>query len=129
MGNLDKPLDKTLDKMVDYLLACDEIAFLDLVQLVWRRGWALASAAMLEDEDVLRRALKASIIERMVEILSTPPKNNAEEVPYWCNEVSAVAQRYYVLKLGDSSIWEDEPSCPAFEIRNIFAPKQFMFFL
>jgi hypothetical protein len=122
-------LDTTLDKMVDLLLVHDEIPFLDLVQHVWRRGWPLGSASAPQDPDPLRRALKASLIERMVEIWNAPPKNAAEKAPEWCQSVPAIETRFSVIGPDDQAIWKNEPPSPIFERRNIFAPREFMFFL
>jgi hypothetical protein len=122
-------LDKTLDKMVDHLVAYDEIPFLDLVQFVWRRDWRLCLAAKPNDTAPLRLALKACLIERMVEIWNAPPKNSNETVPVWFKEVPAVKEHFSVISPGERDIWQNEISSPVFEKRNIFAPAQFMFFL
>lgn len=122
-------LDNTLDRMVDLLLKFDEIPFLDLVQHVWRRGWSLSAASPPKDSDPLRRALKACLLERMAEIWSGPPKNIDEQAPNWCGSIPALSVRFSVIKPEDQAFWENEPSSPVFERRNIFAPKEFMFFL
>ena len=122
-------LDEILDKMVDYLLAYDEIRFLDLVQFVWRRGWPLSSASKPKDKDPLRLALKACLVERMVEIWNAPPKNSHEAVPDWCEMVPAVEARFSVIEHKNKELWKNEPSSPIFDKRNIFSPKEFMFFL
>ncbi|WP_370979015.1 hypothetical protein [Agaribacterium sp. ZY112] len=122
-------LDSVLDNMTDKLIAYDEIAFLDMVQYVWRRGWSLDTASTPSDDSELRRALKACIIERMVELWTAPPRNTAETAPVWCSNVPALSDPFSVIKPEEQSFWEDEPSNPIFEKRNIFAPKEFMFFL
>lgn len=122
-------LDETLDLMVDRLLAYDEIAFLDLVQFVWRRGWKLETASFPETHDPLRRALIACLIERMVKIWNSPPKNRDEKVPEWCDSIPAVQERFTVVKPDQRSFWEGEPANEIFAKRNIFAPSEFMFFL
>ena len=122
-------LDAVLDSMTDKLLAYDEIAFLDLVQYIWRRGWPLETASRPSDNSALRCALKACIIERMVDIWASPPKNTEALAPAWCSNIPALTERFSVIKPAEQSFWEDEPSNPIFEKRNIFAPKEFMFFL
>jgi hypothetical protein len=102
---------------------------LDLVQYVWRRGWKLHSAKPPENKETLQNALKACLIERMVEIWNAPPKNSEEKVPEWCEGVPAVHERFSVIRPEDQSMWEGEPANKCFEKRNIFAPKEFMFFL
>ncbi|PUA29163.1 MAG: hypothetical protein B0W54_00710 [Cellvibrio sp. 79] len=121
-------LDQALDLMVDRLLEYDEIAFLDLVQFVWRRGWKLENATIPESKDPLRKALGASLVERMVEVWNAPPKNSDEKVPVWCEGVPAVFDRFWVVKPEDRNLWESEPANAIFAKRNIFAPKEFMFF-
>lgn len=122
-------LDSTLDLMVDKLLDYDEIAFLDLVQFIWRRGWKLEAASEPLEKDGLRKALKACLIERMVEIWNAPPKNSNECSPEWCDRVPAIEERFSVIKPEEQAFWEGELASPIFEKRNIFAPKEFMFFL
>jgi hypothetical protein len=122
-------IDKTLDEMVDHLLAYREIEFLDLVQFVWRRGWPLVSVCEPRDTDPLHRALKACLVERMVELWSAPPKNSPESIPSWCETVPPVKEYFSVIKPDDQALWSSEPGNEIFEKRNIFAPKEFMFFL
>jgi len=122
-------IDSTLNLMVDKILAYDEIAFLDLVQFVWRRGWALDTSTYEETTDPLRGALRACLVERMVEIWNAPPKNANEKSPNWCADVPALQKRFSVIKPEDQSFWENEPENKIFAKRNVFAPKEFMFFL
>lgn len=122
-------LDTTLDRMVDALVAHEEIQFLDLVQYVWRRGWPLSSAKKPNDNDTLRLALKACLIERMVEIWNAPPKNSNEQVPDWCDLVPAISDHFSVISSANQAFWENEEGSSIFLRRNIFAPRDFMFFL
>ena len=125
MENLDNALDKMVDLIEDY----DEIPFLDLVQFIWRRSWPLVSASKPTDTSPLRLALKACLVERLVEIWNSPPKNSIEQVPDWCKSVPAVSDRFSVIKPENQKLWENELPSEVFEKRNIFAPKEFMFFL
>jgi hypothetical protein len=122
-------IDKTLDQMVDHLLAHNEIAFQDLVQFIWRRGWLLVLVSEPQDTDPLRRALKACLVERMVELWSGPPKNSPESIPSWCEAVPPVIEHFSVIKPNDQAFWSSEPANEIFNKRNIFAPKEFMYFL
>jgi hypothetical protein len=122
-------LDTTLDRMVDALVAHEEIQFLDLVQYVWRRGWSLSSAKKPNDNDALRLALKACLLERMVEIWNSPPKNSNEQVPGWCEKVPSSPVHFSVISPENQVFWENEEGSPIFQRRNIFAPRDFMFFL
>lgn len=122
-------LDATLDRMVDALVAYEEIQFLDLVQYIWRRGWPLSSAQKPNDSDALRLALKACLLERMVEIWNAPPKNANEQIPGWCEVVPPSPDRFSVISPENQVFWESEEGSPIFQRRNIFAPRDFMFFL
>jgi hypothetical protein len=122
-------LDTTLDLMVDRVLDYDEIAFLDLVQYVWRRGWKLENASNTELSDPLRAAIRACLIERMVEIWNAPPKNSNEKSPSWCGDVPPVNIHFSVIKPENQNFWAEEPENDIFARKNIFAPKEFMFFL
>ncbi|GLQ29615.1 hypothetical protein [Litoribrevibacter albus] len=122
-------LDATLDQMVDHILNYNEIEFLDLVQFIWRRGWALENAEPPHDELELRCALKACLIERMAEIWNAPPKNSNEVIPAWCLKIPALSNSFSVIKPEEQSLWEGESGNDIFRKRNIFAPSEFMFFL
>ena len=122
-------LDLVLDRMADHILSYEEIEFLDLVQYVWRREWPLCEASKPKDEDPLRLAIKASLLERMVEIWNSPPKNSAEKVPKWCASIPGVENEFSVISPEKMQLWENEPGSEVFKKRNIFAPEQFMFFL
>lgn len=78
---------------------------------------------------VLKQALKACLLERMVEVWNAPPKNGDEKAPGWCKSIPALAVRFSVIKPEEQEFWKDELSSPVFAKRNIFAPKEFMFFL
>lgn len=129
MENNAADLDLVLDKMVDHLLRFDEIPFLDLVQHVWRRGWDIALARDPCEADTLRYALKACILERMAEIWSQPPKNQPVATPAWCKNVPPFERTFSVIKPELERYWKGDLASPVFEKRNIFAPKEFMFFL
>ncbi len=122
-------METVLDRMVDRLIARDEIAFLDDVQLVWRRGWSISDVSDSKDTDALRYALKACILERMAEIWSSPPRNVKTVAPKWCMNVPPVKERFSVINDDYRSMWDADLASPIFSKRNIFAPKEFMFFL
>lgn len=126
---LDSNLDECLDHMVDNLLAYQEIAFLDRLQMIWRRDWPLLKANPPTDTDQLRLALKACIIERMVEVFNAPPKNDIQQSPNWCKTIGPSPQAFSVIPKAYQYIWENQQGSAIFAKRNIFAPKQFMFFL
>ena len=122
-------IDAVLDKMTNKILAYDEIAFLDMVQYVWRRGWSLESAKKPMNDSPIRLALKACILERMVEIWGLPPKNISGAPPTWCKEVPALQERFNVIPTGEQHHWKNESGNPTFAKRNIYAPMEYMYFL
>ncbi|MFA7555344.1 MAG: hypothetical protein WCY88_13925 [Spongiibacteraceae bacterium] len=122
-------LDTTFDLMVERVLEYDEIAFLELVQFIWRRGWKLEGATAPSSTDLLKNALKACFVERMVQIWSAPPKNSPEKAPEWCKDIPMVEDGFSVIKPEEQPFWQGEPANEIFKKRNIFAPKEFMFFL
>lgn len=122
-------IDIVLDRMVDNLIGYDEIAFLDDVQFIWRREWNIADVADPKDADPLRYALKACVLERMAEIWSAPPRNLKTSAPAWCKDVPPVEDKFSVIRAEYRDVWRDDFASPVFAKRNIFAPKEFMFFL
>lgn len=115
-----------LDRMADLLLAGDEIAFSDLV-LDWHRSeYECQLTPKPADTDSRKLALKASIIERLVEVLNMPPHNANQSAPPWTNTISGVDE---VVKLQSERLLEDEDYCDAFEKRGFLAAKNFMFFI
>lgn len=115
-----------LDRMADSLLAGDEIAFSDLV-LDWHRSqYECLLTPKPADTDSLKLALKASIIERLVEVLNMPPHSENQSPPSWANSVNGVDE---TVKLQSDRLLEDEDYCEAFEKRGFLAVKNFMFFI
>ena len=129
MTNKENPLSAALDKMVDHILNFDEIPFLDLVQHAWRKRWVIAEVADPEDNNPLRYALKACLLERMAEIWSAPPKNMPSMAPAWCHSVPPAPHPFSVISPEFTHFWEGEAGSAVFAKRNIFAPNEFMFFL
>ena len=118
--------EKILDKMTTFLLEKEEIAFSDLI-LDWHRdGVVCSSVPHPKDKDEVRLAVKASIIERLVEVLNSPPHNGNETLPPWCKSIGSLSQP---LKLQSDRLLEGEQYCEAFEKRNLFVVRNFMFFI
>lgn len=116
----------TLDRMANLLLAGDEIAFSDLI-LDWHRSeYECQLTPKPADTDSRKLALKASIIERLVEVLNTPPHSGNQSPPSWTNSVNGVDE---TVKLQSDRLLEDEDYCEAFEKRGFLAAKNFMFFI
>lgn len=119
---------KCLDRMVGYLLQRDEISFRDEVQYFWRQKWEIAAVPDPKDADTLQYALKSCIIERMAVIWREPPKNRADSVPAWCHNVPPHITGFSVISDVNKRFFEDDTS-EIFGKRNIFAPRNFMFFV
>jgi hypothetical protein len=50
-------------------------------------------------------------------------------VPLWCGAVPAVEKEFSVISPEYRCFFEGELASPVFAKRNIFAPKEFMFFV
>ena len=115
-----------LSLMTDTLLSGDEIAFSDLILDWYREGLVCGTVPKPIDTDPVRLAVKASILERLVEVLNAPPHNNHQSAPLWCKRIGALPKP---MKLQSDRLLEDEDYCPAFENRNLFVVRNFMFFI
>ena len=78
------------------------------------------------DSDEIRLAVKASIIERLVEVLNTPPRSENQVAPEWCGQVKAIGSP---LKLQSGRLLEGEALCMAFAKRNLHVVKNCMYFV
>lgn len=114
--------------MVKFLLNRDETSFKEEVQEFWRNGWSISSIPDPKEKDDLKYALKACIVERMVEIWNSPPKNKDEYLPGWTASVGPYLNGYSVVPEELIKYFEDYTS-EIFKKRNIFAPHDFMFFV
>jgi transcriptional regulator with XRE-family HTH domain len=117
---------KMLDDMSNLLLAGDEIAFSDLVLDWYRNEFECQLTPRPADTDGLKLALKASIMERLVEVLNMPPRNANQSVPGWTNSIKGINR---VVKLQSDRLLEDEDFCEPFEKRGFLVAKNFMFFI
>ena len=115
-----------LNNMADHPLLKEEIVFSGLV-LDWHRdGLECCSVPRLIDSEPLRLAVKTSILERLVEVLNSPPHNGSQSAPSWCNSVGALEKP---VKLQSERLLEGEQYCAAFEKRNLLVVSNFMFFV
>ena len=124
---VDSP-EQALDRIVDNILSGDEISVAEEVQYFWRQGWKLEAIDDPCDGDPLRYALKACLVERLHEIWTTAPKNRKDHVPDWCAQVRPVENPFSVVKEEDQYLFENYTSA-IFAKRNIFAPKEYLFFV
>ena len=124
-----QPLD-VLRRMCDaIILRKDTVAFMDDVQLFWRRSWVIQEVPDPKEQDPLRYALMACFLERMAEVWSAPPKNTLSIPPKWCESVPPIKEKFSVLPDEFWMLFEVSPASPIFKKRNIFALQNYMFFL
>lgn len=119
-------MSKLLNHMTDYLLSGQEIEFSECVLDWYRQGYECGKVPRPDDNTGIRMAVKASIIERLVEVLNSPPHSEQHSVPEWCGLVEGLDKP---LKLQSDRLLEGEDYCPAFEKRNLLVVKNFMFFI
>ncbi len=115
-----------LDAMATTLLQGKEIEFSDLILDWHREGLECRSVQKPKDKDKVRLAVKASIIERLCEVLNSPPHNGDQTPPAWCKCIAPIAAP---LKLQSDALLEGELFCEPFEKRNLFVVSNFMFFI
>ena len=118
-----------LDRMCESAIQQDTVAFMDDVQLFWRKEWDLALVPDPHEKDALKYALKACFLERMAEVWSEPPKSHPAQAPDWCQRVPAVQKEFSVIPEEYREFYEGDLVSPFFSKRNIFAPRDFMFFV
>ena len=118
-----------LDRMCESVIQRDAVAFMDDVQLFWRKEWDLAQVPDPHEKDALKYALKACFLERMAEVWSEPPKSHPAVAPDWCQRVPAVQKEFSVIPEEYREFYEGDLVSPIFCKRNIFAPRDFMFFV
>ena len=115
-----------LDDIASKLLLGDEIAFSDLILDWYRENLECGSVPRPKDNDKLRLAVKASIVERLVEVLNAPPHSGNQAPAPWCDSIEPLKEP---MKLQSDRLLEDEDYCQAFEKRNLYVVSNFMFFI
>ncbi|MDZ7924951.1 MAG: helix-turn-helix transcriptional regulator [Marinagarivorans sp.] len=118
-----------LERMCDSVIRKDTVAFMDDVQLFWRKEWNLSTVFDPHEKDALKYALKACFIERMAEVWGQPPKSHSMAIPTWCSHVPPVLKNFSVIPDEYREFYEGDLVSPVFSKRNIFAPRDFMFFV
>lgn len=118
-----------LDRMCESAIQQDTVAFMDDVQLFWRKEWDLSQVPDPHEKDALKYALKACFLERMAEVWSEPPKAHPAQAPDWCQRVPAVQKEFSVIPEEYQAFYEGDLVSPIFNKRNIFAPRNYMFFV
>ena len=128
MMNIEQKLDldRQLNIMTNHLLNGHEIEYSECIQHWYRKHYQCQTVPKPTDADITRLAVKASIIERLVEVLNSPPRNGHQTIPTWCREIKGLKKP---LKLQSALLLEDEVLCDAFEKRNLQVVKNFMYFI
>jgi hypothetical protein len=126
MKSTESILNNELDKLARYLLDKNELAFSECVQNWFRNNYQCEMTPKPLDTDALRLAVKASIIERLVEVLNSPPRNGQQTAPAWCKDIRAVDRPF---KLQSDRLLDGEDFCETFEKRNLHVVKNFMYFI
>lgn len=121
--------EDVLDRMCDAALRHDTVALMDYVQLFWRKQWDLSLVMDPHETCTLNYALKACFLERMAEVWAEPPKSNAMTVPGWCRKVPPVQKEFSVISDKYRKFYDEDLVSHTFRKRNIFAPRDFMFFV
>lgn len=124
--DLAETLQAALERLADQLLMNDEMGFSVGVASWYRKKYPCELTPRPTDTDPLRLAVKASIMERLVEVANNPPWNGEERVPRWCADIPGIDAP---LKLQSDRLLEDEVYCPAFAKRNLIVVGNFMFFV
>ena len=119
-------LEKLLDLMTDQLLDRQEVAFSESVLNWYRNNYQCAQTPKPTDLDEVRLAVKASILERLVEVLNSPPRNETQKIPSWVKDIKGVKEP---IKLQSDRLLEGEEYSEAFKKRNLYVVKNFMFFI
>jgi len=121
-----KKLVHLLESMTNHLLSNNEIAFSDLILDWHREGLECCTVPCPTDKEPLRLAIKACILERLVEVLNSPPHNKNHSAPSWCKCIGVLDKP---VKLQSERLLDGEQYCNAFEKRNLFVVSNFMFFV
>jgi hypothetical protein len=122
----ESEMNDMLDAMATHLLAGEEIDFTDCVLDWYRKDFRCYLVPMPKDKDEIHLAVKASIIDRLVEVLNSPPHSDNQAAPEWCGMVKAVSKP---LKLQSDRLLEGEYFCAAFAKRNLHVVQNFMYFI
>ena len=121
--------EAVLDRMCDSILRKDTVAFMDDVQIFWGKQWDLSQVHDPHEKDALKYALKACFLERMAEVWAEPPKSHPTPIPAWCQRVPPIQKDFSVIPDEYREFYEGDLVSPVFSKRNIFAPRDFMFFV
>lgn len=123
----------SLDRMVMAAMQHDSVGLQGEVQYFWRQGWRIAHVPDPQDGDPVRYALKACLLERMVQVWNFRTKlleedRKREQSPKWCKTVPRVPERVALVRPEHVVVFADDYS-PVFMKRNFLAPKEALLFI
>lgn len=125
---------QALARLVDHLLshAADHddldhlIAALDIVQWMCWEKVRLKDIPEPVDMGAMKKAVAASVIERLVQVYASPPHNQPQRVPEWCAGVPPSPVEVWLV----DREWADGATLnPVFRRRNIMAMENFLMFV
>lgn len=134
-GSMDQQAAvQALARLVNHLLAhaADHddldhlIAALDIVQWMCWEKVRLKDIPEPVDMGAMKKAVAASVIERLVQVYASPPHNQPQRVPAWCATVPPSPIRVWLI---DQEWAEGESMNPVFRRRNIMALENFLMFV
>lgn len=121
-------LDRVLSNAILHFLNFEEMKLMSCVRHIWAKEWKLQNAAYFEDEPKLNQAIRASLIEALVDVWRKKGDNSVF-APGWCQTVPGLEQTIYAIKPNLRSLFESDLKNPFFAKRNIDAPSDFLFFI
>jgi len=113
-------------QMADYVLDRQEVELSDAVQDWYRSGYRCEDVPEPTDSDATRRVLKASIMERLVEVLNASPRKGSHRPPPWCAKAPAAPR---LIRLQSDLLLEGEEPNEIFLRRNFLVVRSFMYFV
>ncbi len=119
-------LSQALDELAHLVLSGREIEYSDAVQSWYRRGYRCSHVPAPDDVDRTLLALKACIIERLVEVLNSPPHRDNQTVPDWCALMPGANRP---TPLQSARLLDGESFNGIFARRNLLVTQNFMYFV
>lgn len=102
------------------------IAALDIVQHMCWENVSLKDIPEPVGMGAMKKAVAASVVERLVEVYSAPPHNLPQHAPAWCAKVSPSPVEVWLV----NREWAEGITLnPIFRRRNIMAMENFLMFV
>lgn len=129
----DTQAAEALAEIVDHLLAHASdhddldhlVAALDIVQHLCWNGASIKDIPEPVGMDAVQKALAAGVVERLVEVYSSPPHNLPQQAPAWCAGIPPSPAEIWLV---DREWAEGITLNPIFRRRNIMVLENFLMF-